>query len=319
MAFGDKFSRCCKIALLVTGGLQSAANSMDLDLFPLGRVNAEQRQAYVGSSTGIEAIRLDTGETEWTRPPGAQVVCLWKEQVVALLPAGRTAIRVAWLDARTGLVTLRSAPATFPMGVDWSQAQFRCVREGTALLLRWEAMSAYRGGASPKSGMPTKRQSAVGAFRIDAGSGAVEAMPNFEVPAREAQWKCRGRSFALDWNATGVYLKSVSEASRRLVAKSPDAAVQVAADGCSLLIGLPAGGGWRIFPVEGGEGRVVAIEAGARLPAVVGNRIYYLLPVGPADADPKSLLKAVSIDSGKTLWQREVQPFRGGAGRELRQ
>ena len=152
MAFGDKFSRCCKIALLVTGGLQSAANSMDLDLFPLGRVNAEQRQAYVGSSTGIEAIRLDTGETEWTRPPGAQVVCLWKEQVVALLPAGRTAIRVAWLDARTGLVTLRSAPATFPMGVDWSQAQFRCVREGTALLLRWEAMSAYRGGASPKSG-----------------------------------------------------------------------------------------------------------------------------------------------------------------------
>lgn len=265
---------------------------------PEGVADRSGESGYLSDSPGIVAVALGDGRPSW-RSQGARVPLLAdKERLFAARARPPDALEVVVLDGRrNGEPVLVSDPVVLPA---WAAepSRMRAQAEGPRLRLEWEASARYAGGAPPPPHIVRREvHDAVGAALVDLESGAVTPLAvdttplTFRRPPLEPEdagepWLAGATVVRLVWEIEdgeqALLLEQAEPFKVTRLAKGSGLVAQVTPDGRHLFVHAepPSAEGdpWSIFSVPSGR-RVATVthESGARSPAILGDRAFYLL------------------------------------------
>jgi hypothetical protein len=311
--------------------------------FPGGVADPAGGAGYVADGGGIVAIGLRAGERLWRTDRAAEPLIAQEERLAAALPREhpRNVIEVVVLDAGRGEPTLVSDPVVLP---DWVTAdprthdRFRMTAriEDHRLQLEWEAHGRYSGGAPPPPEVRREAaRDATGLLEVDLGTGVVsplpvtgseDAGPSVRRPPLDDDltepWLAGTETVRLVWEIDGVeqaVALETTEASRPgsrsvvEIARGQGLVAQVTLDGRYVCVhrepAASADDRWAVFSASTGE-RVASVprDAGARSPAVLWGRVYYLV-----ERAAERELRTRDLASGTLAWELPLaaRPMRG--------
>ena len=324
--------------------------------FAAGVADPDQRAAYVADGDGTVAVRLSDGRELW-RTDRAQwpLISDGERLAAASLKGGaRNGFEVVVLDAqRAGEPVLVSDPILLPEWVTVSADPrdglwLRAERRRNLLRLEWEAHARYGGGAAPPAYIRrAATRDASGAAHVDLESGAVEPL-SVEEEEGSARGAVRRPPLANDdladaWLAGTIVARliwDVDDDDQVLSLETSDASsdesgvvvelargqglvAQVTPDGCHVLVHQePAGASsdeWRVFSAT--SGRAVATltyDAGASSPAILGDRVFYLVERRGESVLTRAL-RARELASGAVVWELVLRERGTSAAPRLRQ
>lgn len=287
-------------------------------------VDPERALAYTMSpGRAVEAVALDDGKLAWTSKEAAKPLLAGNGRVVAQAePAAANTLEIVTLDAGKGVKLAASSsalPAGVHAGIDQSP-QGRFVATGSAVsaarrdeggkgVVTWtykpQAMRGIRDRRSDSSGAARSSDEKVtrGAVSVDLADGQVKSMPSGARSDEEARGSLSSVRNRLD--DRDPYVEAVS-ADGRHVARARSRSK----DGDSVFV-------WQITERASGK-RVGEFEHDAAYePFYVRGNVVYLRSTatmapsgqatGPATGAAHTLLKAVDLGSGSTLWTRPVR------------
>jgi hypothetical protein len=306
--------------------------------FVHGVADPDARAGYVAGAGEIVAVALGEGRSLW-RTDIAQHPLISDGRRLAAARAVRSranALEVAVFDAAgSGDLIVVSDPVVLPQ---WAVVTFAhphafrmsALLAGSRLRLRWQAHARYGGGAPPPPRLlrAATRQDA-GAAQIDLRTGAVTQ--TLAEPAGAASGVRRAPLVADDlsepwlvdttvaqllWEFDGneqVLMIKTREAGsgeaqeRTELLRGQGLVAQVTPDGAYLFVhcepATSAPEPWRVFSVTTAR-RVATLthDAGARAPAVVGERAFYV--VGKRDGVlQRQTLRARELASNALVWE----------------
>jgi hypothetical protein len=303
-------------------------------LFPGGVADPDGRAGYVEDGAGIIALRLRDGEPRWRTERATRPLISDGERLAAavLPPPVPNVLEVVVLDAARGEPVVVCEPAALPEWVrvaplDRAAFAMSPSLEGSRLRLEWEAHARYGGGAPPPPHVRREAErDAEGVLEIDLESGAVSPLPAarrenagdaVRRPPLDAgdptePWLADSAAVRLVWDVNDGEQKLALETSASPAARGgalvelahgEGLVAQVTRDGRHVFVHrepAPAGEPWLVFSARTGQ-RVVTLphDPGARSPAILANRVYYLLE-GP---EPARALRARELQSGTLAWE----------------
>lgn len=275
--------------------------------FPRGAADAAGHTGYLAVDSGILAVDLSTGQELW-RSEHAQRPLLVAGERLAAARVGRDAC-VVLLDSR-GESVMASNPVAMA-----EDARLTARLEDGLLVVEWEG-GGYAGGAPPP---PELRERAAGAATVDLESGAVEPLPPPKddgvrrppIDDVDGQWLAGDTVVELAWDEQALWLRT-PEGSVEL-ARGETVAAEPTPDGRHLLV--RDGDRWVCVSARTGEREAtLSYEPGAREPAVIGRRLYYMLDRGGTRA-----LGARDLDTDTVAWELVVGERRPSGPPRLRQ
>jgi hypothetical protein len=319
--------------------------------FPGGVADPGGRAGYVGDGAGIVAVGLRDGEPLWRTERAVRPLISDGERLAAASLQERlpNELQVVVLDAARGESVLVCDPAVLPEWVTVAPQRREAFRmsagvEGNRLRLEWEAHARYGGGAPPP---PQVRQDAArdaaGVLEIDLESGAVSPLPHahrgtggeaIRRPPLDADdltepWLAGTAAVRLVWEIDDAEQTLALETSATStadggtlveLARGQGLVAQVTRDGRHVFVHrepAPAGEDtWWVFSARTGR-RVATLahDAGARSPAILADRVYYLLE----GAAPEQALRARELGSGALAWELPLEARRRSGPPRLRQ
>jgi hypothetical protein len=275
--------------------------------FPRGAADPAGRIGYLAVDSGILAVDLSAGQELW-RSEHAQRPLLVAGERLAAARVGS--------DARVVLLDPRGEPAMASKPVAMAEdARLTARLEDGLLVVEWEG-GGYAGGAPPP---PELRERAAGAATIDLESGAVEPLPPPKddgvrrppIDDVDGQWLAGDTIVELAWDEQALWLRT-PEGSVEL-ARGETVAAEPTPDGRHLLV--RDGDRWVCVSARTGEREAtLSYEPGAREPAVIGRRLYYML-----DRGGKRALGARDLDTDTVAWELVVGERRPSGPPRLRQ
>jgi hypothetical protein len=322
--------------------------------FPAGVADPEGRAGYLADGEGIVAVGLSDGRALWRSERAEQPLISDGDRLSAASRDGRlpNVLRVVVLDAAGhGDPVLVSDPVVLPEWVTVSTERRGTFRmkarlEGTKLRLEWEAHARYEGGAAPPPHVRrAAARDAAGGVEVDLDSGTVASRPidaQRGVPMTIRRPPLAADELTEPWLAGTTVARLVwdvgdSEQILALETSDPSArdngaaveltrghglVAQVTPDGCHVLVHQePAAAGhgpWWVFSAQTGR-RVATLthDAGARSPAIVGGRAFYLVESFD-EAAPGRLLRARDLASDTLQWELPLAGRRRSAAPRLR-
>jgi hypothetical protein len=302
--------------------------------FPSGTADANGGLAFVANSeNGVTAVRLASGQIEWTSSSASVPIGVVPEGVFAL---GRAEdpreVQPVVLARSTG--TARIIGKSFRPGRDLLNfalsAMLVSVEMTDAIVVRWRDIAADTRGPE----LDTGRSIRAGGFRMRLDGTvetiAAEAITRDLSRSVSAAYQ-RGSEYTSgtwgegpctrsllseergDLIALSLCFHSGPEAAaerRRELAREKSLAVIVSLDGCSVFIetAVATQRAWLAFSSATGEplGRVPR-EPSAWNPAALGDAIYYLVDGAPAESKPRTLLRAIDRSTGQKRWEIPVR------------
>ncbi len=285
--------------------------------FPRGAADPAGRTAYLAVDSGILAVDLSAGHELWRSDRAQRALLVAGERLAAARVAEDP--RVVLLDER-GEPVLTSDPVPLPAT---EAVKLRARLEDARLLLEWEARGRYSGGAPPPPEIREREAPrTTGAAAIDLGSGAVEPLPPpahedgvsrppLQADDLEGPWLAGDTVAQLVWDEQALGLRT--EHGTFELARGDTVAAEPTPDGRHLLV--REGDRWHCVSAETGRREAtVSYDAGAREPAIIGRRVYYLLDRGGTRA-----LKARDLDTDTVAWELVVGERRPSGPPRLRQ
>lgn len=288
--------------------------------FPAGVADPAGEAGYVADASGIVAVALADGRPLWRSDAASTPVLADGERLVA--------VRAAPLEVvvlRDDEAVLVSEPVPLP---SWATepSKVRARVTGATLQLEWEARSRYAGGAPPPAHvLRAATRDEAGAAEVDLESGTVTPVPADPPPHRrppldaddlEAPWLAGDSVVRLEWDVKDGEQTLVLEPGSKMLARGEGLVAQPAVDGSHVFVHAePAPGAWSIFAVPSGR-RVATVthDPGARSPAILGDRVFYLVQSPGARA-----LRARELETDTLVWELPLTaPPTSGASR-LRQ
>jgi hypothetical protein len=316
--------------------------------FSAGVADPDQRSGYLADGDGTVAVGLSDGRVLWrTDRADRPLISDGRRLAAASLRDGASSsLEVVVLDARRhGEVVLVSDPVLLP---EWVAAAtrrrerfwMRAELHGDRLRLEWEAHARYGGGAPPPAHVHRAAARDVGgAVLVDLNSGAVEQesfdavdgaravrRPPLASADLEEPWLA-GRAVArVSWeidDGDQVLALETSDPSTATpgtvatLARGRGLVAQVTPDGCHLLVhhepAPAASDEWWVFSVPTGR-RVATVthDAGVTSPAILGDRVFYLIEERK-DSIVTRALRARELASDTLLWELALRD-RGASG-----
>jgi hypothetical protein len=272
--------------------------------FPAGVADPPGDVGYVADPPGIAAVALADGRPLWHSDDAATPVLADGERLIA--------VRAPPLEVvvlRDGEVVLVSDPVPLP---SWAAepSAIRAHASGARLHLEWEAHTRYAGGAPPPPHVLREAtRDATGAAEVDLESGACKPAEPVEAAARrppldasdlEKPWLAGDTVVRLVWDVRDGEQTLVLEPGSKTLARGHGLVAQPTVDGTHLLVGSePAPGAWSIFALPSGQ-RVATVthDPGAKAPAIMGDRVYYLVESPGARA-----LRARELGTDTLVWE----------------
>lgn len=299
----------------------SKSNQVRPIFLPAGVAAPDQHIGYVGISGAIEALDLHTGESLWRAEIDARPVLVFENLLVVLSPVkGKAnALKLVEVDRNNeGEFVRESDELMFP---DWVHAtitpdlffSYEVSRDGSDLVLEWEAHARYQGGASPSAQIQAQAtQDTAGTARFNLQTGEVREFPGghkqkIELPSRllEANLFSYQRGASTFWHTEpwsfdgrfAVLVGEVVEDRQTLKLQTWDGTGEIAPantlltgqalvsyvtpDGLYLFVHseiLSDKPDWWIFSVTTGkELAVLKYEEVTREGCVLNSRVYYLV------------------------------------------
>ena len=284
--------------------------------FPRGAADPAGRIGYLAVESGVLAVDLSAGRELW-RSDHAQRPLLVAGERLAAARLGDDP-RVVLLDDH-GRPALTSDPVPLP---GTQAVKLRARLEDDRLTLEWVARGRYAGGAPPPPEIREREAGgAVGAAAIDLESGAVEPLPPppqegvdrppLDADDVEGPWLAGESVVELVWDEQALRLRTEHETVE--LARGDTLGAEPTPDGRHLLI--REGDRWIVVSAEtGSREATLTYEPGAREPAIVGRRVYYLVDRGGTRA-----LKARELDTDTVAWELVVGERRPSGPPRLRQ
>ena len=275
--------------------------------FPRGAADPAGRIGYLAVDNGIMAVDLSAGRELWRSEHAQRPLLVAGERLAAARV--RSDPRVVLLDPR-GEPVMASKPVAMA-----EAARFRARLEDRRLVVEWEG-GGYAGGAPPP---PEIRERAAAAVAVDLESGAVELLPPTKddgarhppIDDIDGPWLAGDTEVELAWDELALWLRT-PEGSVEL-ARGETVAAEPTPDGRHLLV--RDGDRWLCVSARTGEREAtLSYEPGAREPAVIGRRLYYLLDRGGTRA-----LRARDLDTDTVAWELVVGERRPSGPPRLRQ
>jgi hypothetical protein len=269
--------------------------------FPAGVADPAGEAGYVADAAGIVAVALADGRPLWRSDAAKTPVLADGERLVA--------VRAAPLEVvvlRAGETLLVSEPVPLP---SWATqpSKLHARATGTRLRLEWEAHSRYSGGAPPPAHvLRAATRDEAGAAEVDLESGAVTPAsadpppyrrPPLDADDLEEPWLAGDTVVRLEWDVSDGEQTLVLEPGSTTLARGEGLVAEPAVDGSHLFV--RAGDAWSIFAVPSGR-RVAAVthDPGARSPAILGDRVFYLVQSPGARA-----LRARELETDTLVWE----------------
>jgi hypothetical protein len=308
----------------------------------------------VGDARGIVAVDIPQGQQLWRSERSVHPLISDGARLAAANPDKRrpNVLEVVVHDgSRQGEPVLVSEPVVFP---DWATAAprpretfwMRAQLDDNKLRLEWEARARYTGGAAPSALIRREaQQEAAGVVEVDLDTGAVEQMAPGDAPSRPAARRPPLEPHDLDepWLAGTVVTRLVWDAeddeqklsletidpSTGAVRTAVDLArgrglvAEVTPDGCYLLVHSELRSGeedpWSVFSALTGEQvATLAHDAGATSPAILSDRVFYLVEERDA-ASARRTLRARELEAGSLVWELPLATEAPSPVRRLRQ
>ena len=283
--------------------------------FPRGAADPAGRTGYLAVDRGILAVDLSAGQALWRTD---------RAQRPLLVAGGRLTAASLRADPRVLLLehaepVLTSDPMPFPAT---EELRLRARLEDGRLVVEWEVRSGYAGGAPPPPEILERAAAgAEGAAAVDLGSGAVEALagpahedigrPPMNADDLERPWRAGDAVVELVWEEHALHLRTPDGTVE--LARGDTLAAEPTPDGRHLFV--READEWVCVSAEtGGREATVSYEPGAREPAIVGRRVYYLVDRGGTRA-----LKARELDTNTVAWELAVGEGRPSGPPPLRQ
>ncbi len=283
-------------------------------LFPAGVADPAGEAGYVADAAGIVAVALGDGRPLWRSDAASTPVLADADRLVA--------VRAAPLEVvvlRDGEAVLVSEPVPLP---SWATepSRLRARATGATLHLEWEARSRYAGGAPPPAHvLRAATRDEAGAAEIDLESGAVTAVaatpqayrrPPLDADDLEQPWLAGDTVVRLEWDVSNGEQTLVLEPGSTTLARGEGLVTEPAVDGSHIFVG--AGDAWSIFAVPSGrQVATVTHDPGATSPAIVGDRVFYLVQSPGARA-----LRARELETDMLVWELPLTaPQTSGAPR----
>jgi hypothetical protein len=286
---------------------------------PGGVADPAGAAGYLADPPGIVAVALRDGRPLW-RSPAAQTALLSDgKRLFAARARPPNALEVVVLDVRRGgELVLTSDPVALPA---WAAepSRGRARIEGPRLRLEWEASARYTGGAPPPPHILRQAiHDIVGAALVDLKSGAVmplaveTAPPAFRRPPLQPEdaggpWLAGATVVRLVWKIDGdrqtLSLEQAEPVKVRRLARGRGLVADVTPDGRHVFVRTeppPARrDAWSIFAAPSGR-RVATVthDAGARAPAIVGDRAFYLV-----ESPARRALRARDLATDTLAWE----------------
>jgi hypothetical protein len=319
--------------------------------FPGGVADPGGRAGYVADGAGIVAVGLWNGEPLWRTERAARPLISDGERLAAASLQERlpNVLEVIVLDATHGESVLVCDPAVLPEWVTVASQPHEAFRmsarvEDSRLRLEWEAHARYGGGAPPPPHVRREAaRDAAGLLEIDLESGAVTPLPLHDRanggeairrPPLDADdptepWLAGTATARLVWEIEGADQTLALETSAATaadrgtlveLARGRGLVAQVTRDGRHVFVHQepPPGGQdpWWVFSARTGR-RVATLahDAGARSPAILVDRVYYLLE----EAAEERALRARDLLSGALVWELPLAAPRRSGPPRLRQ
>ena len=283
--------------------------------FPRGAADPAGRIGYLAVESGVLAVDLSAGRELWRSDHAQRPLLVAGARLAAARLGGDP--RAVLLDDQ-GQPALTSDPVPLPA----TAAVKLRARLEDRLLLEWEARGRSAGGAPPPPEIREREAGgAIGAAAVDLASGAVETLP---PPSREAvdrlpldaddlegPWLAGETVVELVWDEQALRLRT--EHGTVELARGDTLGAEPTPDGRHLLV--REGDRWICVSAETGDREaMLSYEPGAREPAIVGRRVYYLVDRGGTRA-----LKARELDTDTVAWELVVGERRPSGPPRLRQ
>jgi hypothetical protein len=322
--------------------------------FPRGVADPEGRAGYVGDGRGIVAVDIPQGQQLWRTERSAHPLISDGTRLAAASPDGHRAnvLEVVIHDgSRQGDPVLVSDPVVFPewatagpgpREVFWMRAQL----DDNKLRLEWEARARYSGGAAPSARIRREAEhDATGVVEVDLDTGSVERMaldadaaespvrrPPLEPQDLDEAWLAGTVVTRLVWDTENgeqkLSLETIDPSTGSVraaldLARGGGLVAQVTPDGCYLLvhseIRTSQDDPWSVFSAQTGE-RVATLahEAGATSPAILRDRVFYLVEQRDAGTVHRTL-RARELDAGGLIWELPLATEAARPVRRLRQ
>jgi hypothetical protein len=267
-------------------------------LFPAGVADPAAEVGYVAEAAGIVAVALGDGRPLWRSDAAGTPLLADADRLVAA--------RAAPLE----VVVLRDGgPVLVSEAVPLSSepSKLRARATGTMLHLEWEVRSRYAGGAPPPAHiLRAATRDEAGAAEVDLESGAVTPVPADRPPYRrppldaddlEQPWLAGDTVVRLEWDVSDGEQTLVLEPGSTTLARGEGLVAEPAVDGSHVFVAEPDG--WSIFAVPSGRRvAVVTHDPGARSPAILGDRVFYLVQSPGARA-----LRARELETNTLVWE----------------
>ena len=301
---------------------------------PRGIATPDGKTAFIaGVDDRIQAVNLDTGERLWSTQLGGQPILADQDKVVIAREVSPSVVVLDVVAADKGS-KLGSCRIQFPPGIDVTDpARFslRPCLVDERVVVQWQASDRYAGGAPPPKFIEESfAAESAGTFECDFRDGQVEvtrSVPS-ESPSAQTSWAYRLGGV---WRNT-AWTAGEQQAALEMDRSGPEPVLTLSTDGpgnaaqvTPLITGEaveptvtpdgrflfvrrtePPGEPWDVWEVTTHRqlGRIPR-EPGSDFPVVLKGRVYYLAPV-PGPAGPAYLIRAIEIDSGRTLWEHAL-------------
>lgn len=301
--------------------------------FPGGVVDAASQIAFVAvPGNATQAVNLRTGTQTWTSQLSSLPVALTATTLLGLRRGDNPRdTQLVTLHRRDGKQLSVSPPFRLngeALGSDLLSATlFSFHQDGSGGALEWVLMGQPVVGIE-RSVEPTTR----GMLRIHADQ-SVEPVQNDSntriVRTQSATYRRGSAWISGSWELGSCIRDLVVEQEDRSLAvsllcgtsaagsgttvhrltKQASVALTVSIDGCHVFVESPGENGgsvWQVFSAAtASKLATVPKEPGAWNPAVVGDRLYYIIDAAPGKTT--GVLKAVGMSTGTTLWELSVR------------
>lgn len=298
--------------------------------FCRGVADRERGTGYVADAGKIVAARLGDGVLLWRSPrAGRPLICEEERLAAASSHEAQANTFDVVVLGEAGMPVLVSAPVALPDWVDAASCRPETFRISAfagsgRLRLEWEAHAHYRGGAAPSPEiLAASAHDATGAVEVDLGSGAVAPLPSLArediarpplAPDEGAErWRTDTTVARLVWDvgaaeqslALELHDPSTADAGTLVQLMRGKALVTaLTPDGTHVLVHDEGRHGpWHAFSVATAR-RIAAVthDAGAHSPAILGDRLFYLVDRA-RDALVARALRARALASDALLWE----------------
>jgi hypothetical protein len=326
------------IVLVLFGGIEvqpqpAQCVCMPRRQFSGGIVDAARRAAYLANADrGITAVALETGAVIWKSDAATLPIGFDHVNVVALRRGtDPREAQVVFLDQNTGAVTRTTKSfrqLRDPNGDRMLRGTSFSAEEAAGIVtVRWRDITPSTSGPQRDTG-PTLSQ---GGVQVSA-DGGVRELPVEETPRDAASiagtayqrgaahtagaWTVGACSRALFLEQEDEQLDLMLDLGapagsnqRRSLLRARSLSATVSLDGCHVLVETNEGSNskWTVYSSLTGD-RIATIprDAQATHPSVIDGRAYYLVDIPGADG-PRTLLRAVDLESGRERWALPVR------------